>query len=146
VAGLALGASCGFSMAHEGAMGITKERMDLMKAVRDDMKTIAAMLKGEQNFNASQLHHHAEKIREAADMMLLLFPESDKPDPVSEARHTIWTNWQDFEREALNMKEAAQKLMFLAAQDYTTPQDLSLPFRELGLTCSSCHDSYRDKR
>jgi cytochrome c556 len=131
-------------MAHEGAMGIVKERMDLMKALQKDMKTISAMLKGENPLDQALLQERAEAIAKAADIMVTLFPE-DGTQGITEAKSTIWDNWDDFINEADAMGLAAQNLSQVA-QDQSNRASLSQPFRELSLTCSSCHDSYRVKK
>ena len=44
----------GFAFAHEGATGVVKERMDLMKGQQKQMKLIGEMAKGKKKFDAAK--------------------------------------------------------------------------------------------
>jgi cytochrome c556 len=46
--------SATFALAHEGAKGVVKERMDLMKRQQKDVKLIGDMAKGKTPFDAGK--------------------------------------------------------------------------------------------
>ena len=46
---LALSVSCGLALAHSGATGIVKQRMDAMKDIAAQMKLIGAMVRAERD-------------------------------------------------------------------------------------------------
>ena len=50
---LACVASATLALAHEGATGVVKERMDLMETQKDAMKVIGEMAKGKTPFDAA---------------------------------------------------------------------------------------------
>ena len=47
-------ASATLALAHEGATGVVKERMDMMKRQKKDMKLIGNMAKGKTKFDAAK--------------------------------------------------------------------------------------------
>ena len=66
-----------FVWAHEGASGITKERMDAMETMARAMKAIRRSLEGNRNSAA---------IQNEADRAIIRFDTiSDRPRPTSEA-------------------------------------------------------------
>ena len=89
---LALGVLvAGDATAHLGAVGVVKERMDLMEALGRASKALAAMAKGEAPFDPEAAAAHARTVREAAPRIIGLFPEGSAGEP-SEALPTIWTD------------------------------------------------------
>ncbi|NRG18793.1 cytochrome c [Rhizobiales bacterium] len=105
-AGILLVAASG-AFAHGGATGIVKERMDAMGELGKVMKTLSAMMRGETKYDAAVVRNSARTIRShAGATMVKLFPEGSNPTP-SEARDTIWANWNEF-------NELADRLALLA--------------------------------
>ena len=52
--------------AHGGATGIVRERMEAMEALGDAVKTLAAMMSGETDYDAATVRDKAGTIREHA--------------------------------------------------------------------------------
>ena len=61
-----------FVWAHEGATGITKERMDAMESMARAMKAIRRSLEG--NRNSAAIQNEADRIREMAVRIPQWFP------------------------------------------------------------------------
>jgi len=123
---------------HDGATGVVKERMDLMKSVRDATKTLAAMFKGERPYDAAEVRKLSERLEEHAGRIDELFPEGSDHPP-SEVEPAIWTNWDAFKQSADDMAAAARALQQAAAE-----RSKALPaFAELGDSCKSCHTDFR---
>ena len=83
---------CGLVFAHSGATGIVKERMDLMKSIADQMKTVGKMIKGEEEFDVNRVVIAAGAIEAYAKLVPDLFPDGPVEAP-SEALPAIWQDW-----------------------------------------------------
>lgn len=84
------------AFAHGGATGIVKERMDGMSAMSKVVKTLAPMMRGDIQFDAELVKQGAVEIRaHAGETMTKLFPEGSGGKP-SEAKETVWENWEEF--------------------------------------------------
>ena len=138
---LAFGISATAALAHTGATGIVKERMDLMSEIGDRMKAVVAMLKGEAAFDAAAVKAAAEVMAGHAGKMPELFPEGPVKHP-SEALPAIWTDWEAFEKLAEDMKSQAGALA-TAAESATDASGIAPQVIAVGETCKSCHDKFR---
>lgn len=85
-----------FVQAHGGATGVVKERMELMKALGDTMKTMKAMFQNKTPHDAGEIRKAAKTIRSlSGEKITKLFPEGSLDKP-SEALPSIWKNWGHF--------------------------------------------------
>ena len=130
-------------VAHENAVGVVKERMELMKAMADQLKPIAAMVKGEVRFDAIEIGQRAGRIGVKAPEMLPLFP-ADVSDPMSEAKPQIWRDWPRFEQYSGKLAEQAQQLVRVAESG--NPKPIKRQFARLAKACKSCHKEFRQKK
>src|SRR3989304_2910913 len=87
------------ALAHEGATGVVKERMDLMKRQQKDMKLIGDMAKGKTTFDATKAAEAARDIDVTAKKIQDLFPEGSSGGK-SEALDAIWKEWDRFTANA----------------------------------------------
>ncbi len=136
------------ALAHGGATGIVKERMDQMDAVSKSMKAIGAMLKGAEPYDAERVRALANEIGEmGGERLVALFPDNSL-DPPTEARPEIWSNWERFARQANEMQDAARALADGADRPRgdTSPASPDQMFHKLGETCKACHESFRIKK
>lgn len=105
--------AAGFAMsalAHSGATGVVKERMDAMKGMQEAVKTITPMFSGQANYDAAAVRSAAAEIAgHAGAAMTSTFPEGTTGHP-SEARPEIWTDWDDFQALANQLALTAQGL------------------------------------
>ena len=77
------------AIAHEGASGVVKERMDGMKAIGQQVKIMVPMMKGTLPYDPAKVAQSAEIIeRHAGENFTSLFPEGSDGKP-SEAHPTI---------------------------------------------------------
>ncbi len=103
-----LAATTTVALAHSGATGIVKERMDAMSEMGKTIKELATMMRGEKAYDANIVRTGAALIgKHSGDAMTGLFPKGSKHGP-SEAREEIWTNWEEF-------KSLSNRLELLAA-------------------------------
>ncbi|MBG6145767.1 cytochrome c [Roseibium album] len=84
------------ALAHGGATGIVKERMDAMSALGKAIKSLSAMMRGETAYDAAAVRKNAEVLQShSGEALTKLFPEGSIKGP-SEAKPEIWSNWQEF--------------------------------------------------
>ena len=136
--GLALGA--GAALAHEGATGVVKERMDLMKGQGKNMKLIGDMAKGKKRFDAAKAAAAARDLGSTTHKIPDLFPKGSSGHP-SEALDAIWEDWERFTEDAKNAEEAANGLA--ATLEANPPGEWKAAFKSMIDACKSCHESFR---
>ena len=126
--------------AHSEATGVVKERMDLMKALGDEVKKLAKMFKGEVPYDAATVAASAARVEDhAGGRMLRLFPEGSTGHP-SEAKDDIWRHWPDFEAKADDLGTQASALA--AAADGGSDEAKEAFGRLVG-TCKACHQDFK---
>ncbi|MDQ7730148.1 cytochrome c [Halomonas sp. SpR8] len=59
----------------------------------------------------------------------------------SEARTSIWEEWNDFSAGFIDLEDKITALVNAAEQD--DPRNLARAFSEVGASCKSCHRAYR---
>lgn len=92
----AIGAGATTAIAHGGATGVVKERMEAMEALGDAMKELAAMMRGQQDYSAERVRTLAGTVEShGGEALTKLFPE-DSLDHPSEALPAIWSDWDRF--------------------------------------------------
>ncbi len=129
------------SFAHEGAMGVVKERMDGMSAMGKALKSMSEMLKGTVAFDGEVARLNAEVIKSHSGAeMIKLFPKG-ATQSVSEARPEIWTDWERFSNYAMDLEAAAQILSDRAESEIDEEA-----FKRATDTCAACHKSFRQKK
>lgn len=112
--GAALAAIATTVIAHEGATGVVKERMEAMKTMGESVKTISAMMRGETALNPDVIRAEANKIGElSGGEMTKLFPEGSAGKP-SEAQEAIWSDWETFLALANDLANGAKGLALAA--------------------------------
>ena len=125
------------ALAHSGATGIVKERMEMFKKSQNDLKAIKAHIGSEGYGSIVQL---ADEIRAWAVKMPDYFPEGSNEKP-SEASPRIWTDFDGFKNAALKNETASKKLMVAAqAKDQQAVID---GFKAVAASCKNCHQSYK---
>ena len=84
------------AFAHEGATGVVKERMVLMESIGETMKSLTAMMRGKQSYDAERVRAAASKIADhGGEALTRLFPENSLAPP-TKAMPAIWNDWERF--------------------------------------------------
>lgn len=130
-------------LAHSGASGVVKERMDLMKSVGEEMKAIGAMIKGQQPFDAVKIRDGAALIAQKSGEVEALFPEGSLEQP-TEALASIWDRWADFSQLTQRLGQEAQQLSRKAEEG--DRREVTRQFVALGKVCSGCHTDFRKEQ
>ena len=95
------------AIAHSGATGVVKERMDAMGEMQNSLETLTKIMRGQQEYDAAAVKAHAATIKShAGESLTEKFPEGSTDHP-SEALPAVWTDWERF-------SELAQRLETLA--------------------------------
>ena len=125
------------ALAHSGATGIVKERMEVMEDVGAVMKELGAMVKGDTAFDAQVVARRGQDLKSHAERIPGLFPEGSIHGP-SEALPAIWENFESFSKIASDLESAATVL-----SGVTEPAALPAALSAAGKTCKGCHTDYR---
>lgn len=143
IGGLAAGGYAIDAIAHMGATGVVKERMELMVSMGKAMKSLNAMVRGKTDLDPDSFAGAARRIQKHSAEMIKMFPKGSMQAP-TEARPEIWTDWERFQALASSMEAEAGKLA--AAGGSGDRKAIALQFRRVGKLCSSCHKDFRRKK
>jgi len=112
-------------------------RMQTMKKIAEATKALGGMAKGQTPFDAGAARAALARIEQhAAEIPEGFRTEAD--DPKSEARETIWTNWDEFVRKS-------EELVTIAATAEVSDLDqLRASLGKIGANCKSCHTDFRE--
>lgn len=142
--GLALALVTTAALAHGGATGVVKERMDAMEELGKATKGLAAMARGRAPFEPDAAAALAETIEaHGGDALTELFPEDSISGP-SEALPEIWEEWEEFARLAEDLEAQAIALQEVAAAEDV--EAFQMEFRETTQLCLDCHEQFREKK
>ena len=131
--------SATLTLAHQGATGIVKTRMDNFSQSQRDLKA---------SFTAVKAGEWDEVIAKARAMVKWgqqipsMFPEGSN-NPPSEASPRIWEDMAGFTAACLDFVAAAENVITTA--EGGNKKDAIAALKALGQTCSACHKNYRVK-
>jgi cytochrome c556 len=138
---MALLVSSSASLAHEGATGVVKQRMDEMEQIGRVVKRINDRLKSKRGL--ADIGRDADEIRATAARVPSLFPPGSL-DGHSEATPAVWERWPEFVAASRTLEAEAEKL---AATARAGPDAaIAAQVRATTRACSGCHDVFRMKR
>lgn len=111
------------ALAHSGATGVVKERMDGMIALGGVVKELNPMMRAQTPFDAERVRAGADvMIQHAGEQMTRLFPEGSDGMP-SEALPIIWEEWDEFTALAEQLALRAEGLKLSADVGLAASQD-----------------------
>ncbi|WP_415887422.1 c-type cytochrome [Neptuniibacter sp. QD37_6] len=120
---LSLTVSSSVVMAHGGATGIVKERMDAMGDMKDSMKEVSDMFKGKTPYDADKVREAAEIIKgHSGNALTKLFPEGSMQHP-TEAKPNIWDEWDRFTKLADHLGVLGEGLIKAAGNTEAPNED-----------------------
>lgn len=128
------------ALAHSGATGVVKERMDGMKEMSYAAKAIGAVKAGAIPFSFETLNAAGREIARHGAAARGQFPEGSLVKP-SEALPAIWSDRETFDRLLTQMTVAAERLSVTANRDEAA--SLST---QIGDLCTDCHATFRVKK
>ena len=128
------------ALAHSGATGVVKERMQGMKAMSDATKGLGALRAGAIPFNVETMRLSAMEIARHAQEAKELFPEGSLKSP-SEALPLLWDEKAAFNKLFDDMAADAALLQEMSDLGAATPV-----MNRIGEACKECHWRYRIKK
>lgn len=131
------------AIAHQGASGIVKERMDSMGVIASGIKAIAPMMRGATEIDPELIETTMRDIVMRSSHLPMMFPEGSDDAP-SEAGPAIWSDTEGFNAIFADLQMAAMDMAELAAAGDT--DGLNAAFGNVAATCKACHADYRVKR
>ena len=128
------------AFAHSGVKDKNvKERMMVMKAMADNTKIIGQMLKGKTSFDENEAKLALERLSSLSLKTPKVF-EVNATDPKSEAKPTIWDEFDEFTKLSEDLAEATEIL----AGSVGTINDLRPALKRVSSGCKACHSRYRE--
>ncbi len=132
------------ALAHSGATGIVKERMDSMKSIGSSMKAISKLDWSQPEKARNELRNSAETIRGHAAHIVKQFPAGSIKGP-SEAIPAIWEKPDEFKRLADALENRAGELAAIASR-ISSAEEAKSHMAGIGETCKTCHEGFRKKK
>lgn len=118
------------AFAHNGATGAVMERMMGMSAMRDAMAALTPMMQGTAPYDVRAVQEHAAAIMaHSGANMTALFP-ADGDNAASYVKPEIWSEWEDFERMAEELRLYAEGLALAAPNGLEAPAPAAMPMSE----------------
>ncbi|WP_152630737.1 cytochrome c [Thalassospira sp. HJ] len=131
------------AIAHEGATGVVKERMDGMKAIGQQVKIMVPMLKGALPYDPAQVAKSAAIIEShSGETFTALFPEGSNEKP-SEALSDIWDDWSKFTDLANELNSTAGNLKTVA-ENNGSEDEFKAALGQMMRTCKACHSDFKE--
>jgi len=129
--------------AHDGATGVVKERMELMKTIGKNTKALAPMATGMADMDLAAVEKAAGAIAATAPKVADKFPKNSLSE-ASEAKANIWENWDKFTGLLDSLAKDARALEAAAKAG---KEDAILPaFGKMTKNCKDCHTEFRQKK
>lgn len=125
------------ALAHDGASGIVKERMDRFSDSKDSAKAIRGALK---SGDFAGVETHARSLNAWAMELTTYFPEGSNPSP-SEALDSVWTDWAGFSAKAGDYEMATARLISVSQTKDADATASAL--KQVMRSCKGCHDDYK---
>ena len=126
--------------AHEGVKNdAVKQRMQLMKLIKNTMAEIGAMARGVDPFTEVSAANAKQTLLLAAADIEAKF-KLNETDPLSEGSPAIWENWEDF------VEKADDFAFMIEGLETTSAETLAAGLGNIGQSCGSCHKTYRVKK
>jgi cytochrome c556 len=119
---------------------IQEERHELMETAKDAAKVVGGMLKGNAAFNAQQAMEGFLVWQNVAETAGDMFPEGSETGYDTEAKATVWTDREGFNKEMDAFLLAVNKAIVADPQSL---DELNAAAGPVFKSCKSCHEGYR---
>lgn len=119
---------------------VQEQRHELMESAKDAAKPVAGMLKGEKAFDAAEAMESFETWARVAAQAGDLFPEGSETGYGTEAKETVWTDREGFEKALAEFGQAVDAAIEAGPQDL---ESLNAAAGPVFKACKSCHEGYR---
>jgi cytochrome c556 len=130
----------GVVLAHEHAVGVTAERMQVMKDMASHMKALGEMLEGRVAYDASAAREDALALHKNCHTVAHQFPDGAR-DHTSRASPAIWEQPGKFRAQMDNLQHSVGELV--TATTAGKRDVVKSRFVDVGRACASCHETFR---
>ena len=140
---LSLTLAAGSTCSQAGEIGDAVDyRQGIMNVLRHNVKSMGDMAKGKTEFDTTAFARHSKDLAAASSLDLLAgFPE-DSINEDSDAKETIWLDWETFQEKYKAMHEQSTKLAEVAVNG--NEAEMKMQFGSTAKTCKGCHDDFKD--
>ncbi len=130
-------------LAHSGATGVVKERMDSMSSMATAMKTIADMIKEKVPFDETEVRRSSNTLYVHAKTIPILFPDSvmSRKGDSTRAHPSVWKRWEAFVAIAARLEIESGSLGAAAAGGDRSA--VVSGFVRAAKACRDCHVAFR---
>lgn len=134
-------------LAHTGATGIVKERMEAMSDMGDKAKVVSDMFKGKTDLTVAAVAEAADAFVVHGASMSNLFPDTtqSRTGKTTRALPNIWDDWNDFTSQVAEF-EANSEVLQKLSQGTTDIDVLKKAFIKTAKNCSGCHKQFREPK
>jgi len=121
------------------------QRQEIMKANGKALKSIAAIAKGEQPFDAELVLAALKTLNEDAQKfdVAALFPQESETGGDTTASPKIWEDMAGFQKAVDKFKADTEAAVAAAPADLDT---FKAEFGKVAQNCGSCHETFRIKK
>jgi cytochrome c556 len=117
-------------------------RQAAFQLIRHNMADIAAMLKGEINYDAARINKRATALATLTTLPWEAFSVPGTEQGGGDAKAAIWENMQDFSSRAAKLSNDA--LMLKTAAELADEAQVRNAFTNFARNCKACHDDYKN--
>lgn len=116
-------------------------RQDAFHMIKYHFGPMAAMVKGEKEFNAEEFQKNAEAVATLSKFPMNGFIASSDKGGKTEAKAEIWTNMDDFKKKMETFQVEATSLAEVAKGGDLAA--IKPQFGKVGESCKACHKEYK---
>ncbi|EKV31546.1 Cytochrome c' [Caenispirillum salinarum AK4] len=142
IAGAGLFAALPASSHTTGAPPLVEERQAAMEDMKDAMKVLGPMVKGEAPFDAAQAAEAAAVIHGVSTRIPDFYPTDSTYYEPGHALPAVWEESDAFRDEAAEALEAAAALRE-AVDGAGAAAAIAPAVKEVAETCRACHDDFK---
>ncbi|MEM7546091.1 MAG: cytochrome c [Pseudomonadota bacterium] len=130
----------GAALAHDGATGVVKQRMDGMKDMSNATKALGAIKAGAIPYSPEVIRRAAGQFINKGRAQFDLYPEGSDGG-MSDALDTVWSDRVRFEALLTDLIRAGERLDAVAAEEAAALSAAD----DVAKTCKACHADFRRK-
>lgn len=116
-------------------------RQDAFHMIKYHFGPMAAMVKGEKEFNAEEFQKNAEAVATLSKFPMNGFIAGSDKGGKTEAKAEIWTNMDDFKKKMETFQVEATSLAEVAKGGDLAA--IKPQFGKVGESCKACHKEYK---
>lgn len=117
-------------------------RQDAFKMIKYHFGPMAAMVKGDTEFNAEEFAKNAEAVAALSKFPINGFIEGSDKGGDTEAKADIWSNMDDFKKKMETFQVEAASLAEVAKGGDMAA--IKPQFGKVGQSCKACHKEYKE--